>query len=97
MRVKKPETLSFEYSADIVEMFKDMGLYNSRFINDLSRAIVSLPRCEYEIDSSDNAIKVCGVHISFIRDWTTGKIHVMTNDEAHRLDMADAWRKGCLF
>ena len=97
MRVKKAETWNFEFSENIVEMFKEMGLFNNKFINDLLRAIVSIPRGKYEVDSSDNAIKVCGVHISFIRDWKTRNINVMTNDEAHRLDMADAFRKGMLF
>lgn len=86
------------FTKEVIELFKDLGVFNSKLLSDLSETVTNkIPRGENEIDTSDDALSVSGRNISFIRDWKNGNVTILTNEEAHRLDMANAFRNGRLF
>ena len=86
------------FTNEVIELFKDLGVFNSKLLSDLSETVTNkISRGEHKIDTSDTMLSVSGRNISFIRDWENGNAIILTNNEAHRLDMADAFRNDRLF
>ena len=86
-----------KFTEEVLELLKDLGPCNASLLKNIADAVNSLPRTGETVDTSDNAIKVYGQHISFIRDWERGETLILTNGETRRLDMYTAFQNGQLF
>lgn len=89
--------MKVSFTNEVIDQFKEQGIYSAKFLSEISEKVKAVPRGAFDVDSSDDSISVLGKYISFVRDWNSGLIIIMTNGEAQRLDMYDAFQKGTLF
>lgn len=79
-------SMTVTYSLKVMQELSKRGATQEIF-DKLGETVQNIPRkAGLEVDTSDNAITVLGMPISFVRDHKNGEVHIMTNAEALQLD-----------
>ena len=74
------------YSLKVIHELSERGATQEIF-DMLGETVQNIPRkAGLDVDTSDNAVTVLGMPVSFVRDHKSGEIHIMTNEEAQQLD-----------
>lgn len=77
--------MTVKFTEDVTKLLRDLGATDVDF-DSIAATVQEIPRGQNDYDTSDNAISVGGLYISFLRNWKSGEIVIMTNDEARQLD-----------
>ena len=71
----------------LVEKYAEsVGIEAKRLFEELAKAVTSIKKGIYDIDTSDNSLSFNRIPLSFIRDWKKGEAIILTNGEAEALD-----------